>query len=95
MEGLPKVAVEGDGRKAWDACNPRQQQFILNYIVSGVASQAYEDAGYVAGSADSNAYHLLRTYKISQALAYQRGVFRARLAVDREKSWLNWQKWRL
>jgi phage terminase small subunit len=67
--------------------NIRRERFVRHYIKTGIASQAYKAAGYVAntrGALDSSAYNLLRMPEVKSRIAEVRRqmTYRTRITLE-------------
>jgi phage terminase small subunit len=67
--------------------NIRRERFVRHYIKTGIASQAYKAAGYVAntrGALDSSAYNLLRIPEVKSRIAEVRRqmTYRTRITLE-------------
>ncbi len=52
-----------------EALNPRQDQFVDEYLLDGNGTQAAIKAGYSSDTAAQQASRLLRNVKVQQAIA--------------------------
>jgi hypothetical protein len=58
--------------------NPRQEAFVREFLVSGIAAEAYRKAGYSAKDADANAIRIMGNDRIARAIAEGRAKIAAR-----------------
>ena len=68
-----------------DALNPKQQRFVLEYLIDLNATQAAIRAGYSPRSAAEQAYDLLRKPQIQEAIDKARQKTADKLEITRER----------
>jgi len=65
--------------------NPRQEKFVLEYMLDGNGTQAAIRAGYSKRSAEVQAFDLLRNPKIADKIRARREQFMARREISVER----------
>ena len=65
--------------------SPRQQKFVEQYLITGVARQAALRAGYSPGNAGSAAWRLKRLPNVAKAIRLGRANEARRAQVERER----------
>ncbi len=68
-----------------EALNPRQDQFVDEYLLDGNGTQAAIKAGYSSDTAAQQASRLLRNVKVQQAIAERQRQLAERRLWDRER----------
>jgi len=68
-----------------EALNPRQDQFVDEYLLDGNGTQAAIKAGYSSDTAAQQASRLLRNVKVQQAIAARQRQLAEKRQWDRER----------
>lgn len=68
-----------------DDLNPRQRKFVVEYVLSGNATQAAIAAGYSAKTAEVQGYALIRNPKVSVAIAESRQKLEIRTEITQDR----------
>ena len=65
---------------------PRKARFVKAYLVSGVGTVAYKEAGYSGNFASNNAIKLLKDKKVAQAVAAGKAELAKEAKYDQQKA---------